>query len=342
MDLLRFADPAIRGRSAATRCRSGTMVGVRIVRCALGVVQKRGHKVIHPAVVTIGANEMDYLARHVEKVRGTVAAGGRSLFRLRAQTPSLVTTLQSSSTSDAHFASTARSLQDALARTMKTSTNAKDCVFAIVLAEDTPGDPVHVSLLKLDAVVEAAQMRLLANQGVSFKVLRELLPEPGKLQKALSWPDPRPSSDVIMLDTNFTTAQYFENAYEVLVSPKSVDAEEELLRIVRDRVPPTDFPEAVAEAAELSGPLDEVLTTLAENYPSLAPAATAVSTADRPAGIVRKHKIAARHIVWKAEGMELRVSPEVAPSVTTTQTPLGGWITTIETRDQPLPDAPGS
>lgn len=310
---------------------------MKIDRCALGIIQNRGNNAVEPSIVVVGANEQDYLARHVEKVRATSAAGGRSLFRSRTQTEGHLKVLADPATTVATFESRSRTLQTALARSMKTSTNAKDCVFAIVSAsDDPPSTATHVSLLKLDAVVEAAQMQRLADKGVSFRVLRKLLPEPGKLQKALSWPDPRASSDVVVLDTNFSTAQYFENAFEVLVSPKSVEAEEQLLTILQQRLPQADFPAAVEAAAPLSGPLDEVLGALATEYPALAPAVASVATHDRPAGIVRKNKVAARHVVWRAPGVELRVAPELAASVTAVET-AAGWVLSVVSPVEPKP-----
>jgi hypothetical protein len=314
---------------------SGEEYCVEVEKCALGVIQNRGHKVIDPGVVDLGAHEVDYLARHILKVRETVSSGGRSVFVHAANTPNLLDTLRST-LSDPHFAATAKTLQDSLAYAMRTSTNAKDCVFAAVRAADAANSEPHVTLLKLDAVVEAAQMKQLANHGVSFHVLRKLLPEPGKLQKALPWPDIRASSDVIMLDTNFAAAQYFEIAYQVRVSAKSVDAEEQLIRTLSARLPPSELPQAVQAAAKLSGPLDDVLSTLAADYPALSGAAAEATIDARPAGIVRPNKISARQIVWKADGVEVRVSPGLAASVSKQQTPQGTWELVIETPDEPM------
>lgn len=178
-------------------------------------------------------------------------------------------------------------------------------------------------------------MKQIARGGVTFEVLRDLLPEPGKLQKALSWPDSRSSSDVIMLDTNVNAAQYFELAYQVHVSPRSVEAEEELLRILSTELPRLEVSKAVEDAAGLSGPMDEVLETLSNTYPTLGAVAAATSNDLRPAGIVRENKIAARQIVWRAEGMELRVSPALASNVSATRTSKGSWILSVETPDEP-------
>jgi hypothetical protein len=306
----------------------------------LGIVQRRGNRVVDPTLVAVGTEEGDYLERHIKKVRSSVIAGGRSLFRTGGHTPTLLDTLVEASTGDLHFTATAKTLQDQLARHMRTSTNASDCVFAAVLADDEHGGDRHVSLLKLDAVLEAAQMKQIQG-AVSFRVLKHLLPEPGKLQKALSWPDPRAASDVIMLDSNVTTAQYFENAYEVRVSARSVEAEAEMLHILVERLPATEVTPAVERAAEMAGPLDEVLSELAKEYPPLAAAVAEVASAERPAGMIRRNKVAAQRIVWRANGMELRVSADIAPTIVKQQTPDGRWVLTVVTADEPRRDFEG-
>lgn len=305
---------------------------MRVTMCALGVIQRRGATTIDPKVVTIGANESDFLVRHIKKVRSLTDASARSVFAPMAGTPTQLSTLVSTA-STLVFEAMAKTMQDSLAQHMRTSTNARDCVFAIVRSEEENSGSKHVTLLKLDAVVEAAKMTLL-NARVTFEVLRDLLPEPGKLQKALSWPDPRPISDVIMLDTNVTSAQYFENAYQVSVSPKSSETEGELLEVLVSNVPKVDLPAAIVAAAKLEGPLDQVLMSLTETYPVLQQSARAAATAPRPSGIVRQNKVAARFVVWRADGAELRVPADLVGNVGVSQVE-DGWQLTLRTQTQP-------
>jgi hypothetical protein len=305
-----------------------------VTKCALGVIQERGAKIVDPKLVKFGVDEADFLRRHVEKVRATSDVSARSVFSSTATgTISKLDRLLTTGSAKAYEAA-AKALQDSLAQAMKTASNARDCVFAVVRAADSSKTDPYVTLLKLDAVVEAARMRLIAGGGVTFTVLKELLPEPGKLQKALSWPDPRSISDVIMLDTNVVGAQYFENAFQVRVSPRSTSAEAELARVLQENVPLASLPAAVAAAAELDGPLDKVLETLAEDYDELQDVATAAASDPQPAGIVRRNKVAARPLVWRADGVELRVDAALADSVTVEQSPAG-WRIIVTTRTQP-------
>lgn len=305
---------------------------MNIVRCALGVVLKKGDDVYDPVVQVFGPDEAEYLTLHIEKVRRTTDASARSVFVEAAHTPDLLGALRDSS--DDAFETTAKVFEDALASGMRGTTNAKDCVFAVVQACDEEGGDTHITLLKLDAVLEAAKMHLLANRRVTFEVLKDLLPEPGKLQKALSWPDPRPESEVIMLDTNDTSAQYFEIACQVHVSPKSPAAETELAQAIHTYVPEASLPAAVAAAAGLDGPLDVVLGTLSEDYPELQAPAAAAAASPRPAGIVRRNKVAALPLIWRTDGVEVRVTPELGGSVSVTQEG-DGWRISVDTVNEP-------
>lgn len=284
---------------------------MHIVRVALGAVAKRGANVIPPALVALaGPAEQDFLGRHVEKVRANEQA--RSSFQPGAAVPSILARL--SAASDPDFELGADLLQQMLASAMGQVTNASDCVTALVHAQDQPGGIDHITILKLDANVEAARRDIL--QGVvHLTVLTELLPTPRDLQKALSWPDPRTDSDALMIDTNAANAQYFENAFQVRVSPKSGEAEAEVHAAIVANVPVQDLARALQEASQLEGTVDTVLARLSQDHPSLAPSATLAASSARPAGIVRRNKVAARPIVWRADGVELRVPADRAGDV---------------------------
>jgi hypothetical protein len=319
-------------RLRPARSSSREDAGVHIVRVALGAVANRGASVVPPALVTLaGPAEADFLGRHVMKVRSNGQA--RSTFVPGAAVPGLLAGLAAAA--DAQYAAGADALQQMLARAMGQSTNASDCVTAVVHAQDTQGASDHITVLKLDANVEAARRDIL--QGVvSLTVLSDLLPTPRDLQKALSWPDPRPDSDALMIDANAANAQYFENAYQVQVSPKSAEAEAELQAAIVAGVPQRDLARALQDASRLDGRADVVLTALAQQHPSLGPAAQQAAAAARPAGIVRRNKIAARPVVWRADGVELKVPADRAGDVEVT--PDGnGYVLSVRVDSRPQP-----
>jgi hypothetical protein len=167
---------------------SGDSFVMNVVRVALGVIQDRGKTVVDPGIVAFGVEEADFLVRHVKSVRRVSDAASRSKFTVGSRIPYEFEDLRR--VDDAEFETTAKYLQSRLAGTMATSTNASDCVFAVVHTQEEPSKEGELTLLKLDAVVEAARISLAAGK-VTLKVLKELLPEPGKLQKAISWPDER-------------------------------------------------------------------------------------------------------------------------------------------------------
>lgn len=290
---------------------------MHIVRVALGAVASRGAKVAAPALVALpGTAEQDFLARHVEKVREDAQAG-RSRFAPTAAAPGLLAGLRGAP--DPAFVAGAGTLQQMLATAMAASTTPSDCVTAVIEAKDQPADQhSHITVLKLDANVEAARRDIQAGK-VNLKVLSDLLPSPGDLQKALSWPDPRPTSDALVIDMNADTAQYFTKAYEVEVSLRSKQAEAALQAAIVDLVPQSDLSRALADAAALDGPSDQVIAALVQAHPSLGPAAQQAGATTRPAGIIRRGRAAARPVVWKADGVELRVPAGRASDVQVVQ-----------------------
>lgn len=303
-------------------------------RVALGVIQARGRTIVDPGVVTFGADEADFLARHVEKVRQVRGTTVRSRFRRGSGMPSLLDEFRT--LDDAQFEASAKVLQDSLGAAMATSTNASDCVFAVVHTVDQGDESGCVTLLKLDAVVEAARMWLKTGK-VTLRVLTELLPEPGKLQKAVSWPDPRAVSDAIVVDTNISHAKYFQAAFELEVSPRSREAEADLTRTIIEHVPPERQSDALGLAAQLSGPMDDILDELAENgFPELDEPARKAAESDVPAGLVRTNKVATKPLVWRADGIEVRFPPSMIDRIVVEPDPdEEGWRIVVSTDTEP-------
>jgi hypothetical protein len=265
-------------------------------------------------VVALGEAEADYLLRHIDKVRGYNDATARAQFAQGSGIPAQLETLRTVRR-DTHFERASSTLQAYLAAEMRGATNAKDCVFAAIRTTDNTGTSPQVTLLKLDAVIEAARLNMLEGNRVSFEVLQDLLPEPGDLQKGISWPDPRPHSEVMTVDRNRAPAAYFENAYQVLVSVRSPEAEASLVNAITERVEPEHLPRALERASEASGPLDDVLDDLAQEFPQLTDFARDERAADRPTGIVRPRQVTTRQLVWRAGGIDVVVPQHLLGNV---------------------------
>lgn len=301
------------------------------LRIALGLIKDKGKDEILPRLVGFGDEESDFLVGHVKKVREQRANRSRSTFTDDSAVPLLLKRLLNAS--DKEFNEISASLQEKLAAAMRGSTNAKDCVFAVVVT-GMNGTSEHVTLLKLDAIVEAAQTSITEGR-ISLHVLKKLVPEPGKLQKALSWPDEIQSSDVIMIDTNASQAKYFENSYDVRVSPKSSAAESELESFLADHLPEEKVGPALSDAFDMSGPMDKVVVAMARKYPELEESARGLVGSSRPAGIIRKNKIGTR-LVWYADGAELRVPRDQQDKVSVSEDRNGdGWVLEFRSRTRP-------
>lgn len=298
-------------------------------RCAIGVIRKRGADLIDAQLITLGPAESDYFVRHVEKVRQSSTC--RALFASPSAIPSLLS--QAAVATDEALVQISVTLQHHLATSMRTATNAKDCVFAVVRGTELYGG-ITINLLKLDAVIEAGRFDMLKSGRLTFEVLHQLLPEPGELQKGLSWPDARPDSDVMMVDRNVVSAMYFEHAFDVAVSMRSFDAERDVADRITARLSPEDVPGAIQAAGQLSGPADEVLRELGQQFPPLVDEANAVAGEPRPPGHIRSNKVASRRIVWRADGVEVHVPAESMANVAVSQ--IGDeWEIRIRTRSQP-------
>jgi hypothetical protein len=284
-------------------------------KCALGVIQARGQIVVAPEVVALGPSESDYFVRHVRKVRQFNDATPRTSFITNAVTVGYLRTLRDAR-QDADYAGNANALMQLLSDAMKAVTNPKDCVFAAVRTTDARAlGSTHVTLLKLDAVIEAARLTRLQSGGISFEVLHDLLPEPGDLQKGLSWPDPRTDSDALTVDRNGAPALYFEDAFQLQVSMRSQEAEKALINAITDRLEPEDVPGALERVAQAEGGLANVLADLSADYPALSDAAAEQAQDPRPAGTVRPGKATERPLVWTADGIEVVVPTHLLGNV---------------------------
>lgn len=305
------------------------------LRIALGLVKEKGQEVVPPRIMAFGAEESNFLTRHVQKVREQRDGRARSRFTGDSQVPHLLKRLLIARGEE--FNEVAAVLQRRLADAMRGSTNAKDCVFGVIVTGS--GDSAdHVTLLKLDAVLDAAQTSI--NEGrVSLKVLKKLVPEPGKLQKALSWPDEIDVSDVIILDRNTTLAAYFENAYDVRVSERSRAAESRLERLILEHLPREQAGAALVDASRMSGPMDVVLSELGRTYPDMTDVAAVQARSAHPPGIIRRDKVGAT-LVYRADGAELRVPAGRRTAVSITRETDGdGWVLAFRSRCEPALEA---
>lgn len=277
-----------------------------IYLCSLAVVTERGRNVIPPSVSSLADDEEDFLQRHVDKLRGeaTKEQSPRGRFR---EGSALLEGLQAALAGDASaFGEVATGFVDSLAKSMLGVANSLDCVVALV-TDGSQSGPEHVSLLKLDAEIEAAQLQQ-AQDGIRLRVFRDLLPRPGELQKGLSWPDPRdPQSTIIIKDRNAGhTALYFQNAFGIDASPAAVDCERALVDSLADSLSPSDAAEALKMVGD-GGPADEVVARIRNRYPNFQPTAPELGVGGALAGRIRPRNVKIQKKKFNADGIDLFV-----------------------------------
>jgi hypothetical protein len=301
--------------------------------CSLAVITERGRKVVPPSVSALDVDEEDFLQRHVDALRGEARREESPRGRFRVGS-GLLTDFELALMADAtEFEEIATELVTSLAKAMRGAPKALDCVVALVTDGDKSG-PGHVSLLKLDAEIEAAQLEQVKD-GIRLRVFRDLLPRPGQLQKGLSWPDPRePLSDVIIMDRNAGhTAYYFQNAYGVDASPSAMDTERALVNAIADGLPPEDAADALSLVGG-GGPAEEVVSRIRERHPNFDPDAPELGAGGSMAGRIRSRGVTARKKEFRADGIDLRVPLDRLDRVSTAKT--GDRFETRITTSTPL------
>ncbi len=230
-------------------------------------------------------------------------------------------------------------LVDSLAKTMRGASRARDCVVAVLTAGSSEATE-HVSLLKLDAEIEAARLEQIGD-GIRLRVFRDLLPRPGDLQKGLSWPDPRTNvSEIIIKDRNFNhTALYFQNAFAVDASPSALDTERAFVNALAEHLPVSDVPEALDLVSE-GGLADEMSSRVQQRFPHFRVDAPELGAGGSLAGRIRPLASRTQRKVFRADGIELRVPVERLGDIYTVARD-GGYETHVST-SSPLTPVRGS
>jgi hypothetical protein len=304
-----------------------------IRKCALAIIAQRGLSVEGPALSPLEPAEEGFLHRHAEELRATIdTSHARGRFRAGSFLAADLNRLLVAD--EAEFLQIAERHASRLASEMEKTGNAKACVLALIVEENEAQD-LEVSLLKLDAEIEAAEMRRSGAQ-LRLHVYQDLLPRPGEIQKGFSWPDPRDRSDVIVLDKNASGSStlYFRDAFELDVSPKALDTENALVEELA--MLPAQDREAAVAAANAGGDAEEVVERIQEVVPAFIPSSVQLGGDGSLPGRIRPNFAATARRVFRADGIELKV-PITALDRVESRRDGARWITTIIT-DVPLID----
>jgi hypothetical protein len=307
-----------------------------MLRVTLTFVKKQEPLMIASALADLDDDDVDFLMRHVAKLRDEAAAESSLLSRFHrgSGVPGLLKKLLGGS--DQEFIETSAGLAQRLQGSMDQATNPSFGVLAVLASSD--GQKAEVaSVLKLDAISEAASYQFVGGQ-VRLSVLRDLLPAPGQLQKGLSWPDPRDGSDAVVIDRNITAAKYFFNAYELQVSATSSQAERALSEAIFKQVPKPKRASAIQFASSLSGPAEEVVSALQAEYPDVRIEQPALGAGEAVGGFIRQNKVATHRTRYLGDGMVVLVPWDRLDQVTGPSQVGGGWEMTLRFSTRPQED----
>jgi hypothetical protein len=299
-----------------------------MLRATLTYLKRKEPLVAPASLAKLDPDDTDFLTRHVNKLRAAASEESAVLSRFQQSSaiPALFGDLLKAR--PANFIGISADLAKRLQASMDSSTRANPGVLAVITS-GAGRTPELVSILKLDAIDEAARFLLKEGQ-VKLSVLRDLLPAPGKLQKGISWPDSRAtSSDAIAIDRNQVAAGYFFKAYELLVSSTPKEAERALVEALMRDVPPSKFPEAMSDAAALSGPAQAVAAHLKKKYPTLQVDLVTLGPRGTPAGNIRPGKVTSHQTRYRGDGITVTIPHNRLDRVIGPREVAGGWELTI-------------
>jgi hypothetical protein len=306
-----------------------------MLNATLTFVQKKEALVTATSWAELDPDDIDFLSRHVDKLRGAAGAEDQLITRFQpgSGVPGLLGNLLMAS--EEEFVAISADLATRLQASMDQSTTPSPGVLAIIVSGPQGAAPAWVSLLKLDAISEAASFEFDQGQ-VTLRVLRDLLPAPGQLQKGISWPDPRrTASDAIVIDRNQSLGQYFFNAYELRVSPTPAVSERVLAEAIVRGVDRNKRVQAMQFAASLGGRADEVAAKVKQQYPSVQIDREELGADGALGGYIRPKKVAAHLTRFRGDGIVVTVPYERLDRIRGPEQVAGGWQMTIRFTAEP-------
>ena len=306
-----------------------------MLNATLTFVKRKEALVTATSWARLDRDDVDFLSRHVNMLRDAAGTEDQLVTRFQQGSgiPGLLGKLLVAG--EKEFVGISAGLAMRLQESMDQSTTPSPGVLAIIVSSRDRADPEWASVLKLDAISEAASLEFDKGQ-VTLNVLRDLLPAPGQLQKGISWPDPRQSiSDAIVIDRNQSLAQYFFNAYELQVSPPPVVSERALGEAILHGVGRDERAEAMQFAATLSGRADVVAAEVKRRYPSVQIDRADLGGGGALGGYIRPKKVAGHLTRFRGDGIVVTVPHEQLDRITGPDRAVGRWRMTITFDGQP-------
>lgn len=292
---------------------------------ALVYVEAKGSAEIPSELADLSEAEQDFLQAHLDDLHKKLGdiERQRSRFQHGADTERLFKRLLTADSME--FLAVTQTFVERLGAAMKSATNPKSGILAVMTSGEG-ARPDRVDVLKLDTDHLAARMRRVKGR-IRLDVYRDLLPQPGELQKGLSWPGPARSAAAIQ-DRNASVAAYFLAAFQLEVSAKASDAERGLLAEIV-RLPAERRTAALEAARELSGPADEVVVQLRQVVPELQAERRALGGDGAVAGNIRPGRFRQLRLRLSGDNIDIYVPQEKLSQVSEPQEVNGRYEVTV-------------
>jgi hypothetical protein len=213
-------------------------------------------------VAAPNAAETTFLLEHIAAL--TPEKGNRAAFLLTSGMPTTLTALLNASAAD--FEVTSQALAQRLYLRMRARSRTTDCILAITATAPGQGPSNTISILKLDMDSSGAEgARNAAGLVTNLRLLTQLLPQPGRLAKAMVWPDPRGGAGAYVRDVfHGEPAAYFPEAYDLTIGTTMNAAELALVDVVRADPDPARRSAALAALDAYEGTVEGALDALRE------------------------------------------------------------------------------
>lgn len=308
---------------------------MHVVRARLVLVEVKKAPILPPSELALGPDMRDFLGGHLVELSKKVGASEEQRGVFQRGTDMVVKLKSALKAKDSDFSDFAATMATRLSESMKGATAPKAGVLvAIQLAPNEKSSATAVALLKLEANHKGARLMRQAKT-LTVQYFKDMLAQPGDLQKALYWPDPRLDSDVTVRDRNPKGAQYFASAFQVQLSAKAPDAEKALIEEVQRRIPADRRARALRLAAQGDqATADVAVARIQKEFPEFEPQRPALGGDGRLPGIIRPVQFASWPVTLTADGIKIIV-PQDRLGQVVSKAVGDHWETTITTAVEP-------
>jgi hypothetical protein len=278
--------------------------------------------------------ERDFILDHVGDL--DPAAGARASFLTTSGMPAALTAMLAAS--PAAFEKTAQALAQRLHLRMQARNRVTDCILAIVGVADTGTATKQIAVLKLDMDNKGALgSRNKAGVITSLTLLTDLLPQPGRLAKAMLWPDPRGGAGAYLRDKSTgEPAAYFPEAFDLTLGTTPAKAETALVEVARAVPDPAARRAALAAVDGFSGTVSGALRHLARLDVPVPRARDLPEDLADPDVPVRASRALRRKVRIQADWLTVDVPVDREPDVSVVDNNDGTWTVsaTVEVRPE--------